>query len=616
MYVLFIKIMPVESFWESKDLIPVAQKKVSVPAEFGLNYSAGQKIQINVPPSIDFFQPKETYLKFDVEIKGDSAEHTGGRGARRLFLDAETGGQVLIRDLRIYSGGAGRILLEEYQNYNVWTALKYDYETNDNLKKKRSLTEGAQVYDPSCRSSHGGKKSDANSCRHNSYFKNGGVNATQDNASHTDDVRQKVKCLLPLNSGIFQSERVFPNMLTEGLVIEIILEENTNVFRQLDTTLQHREVVQKPFFQSLDGSGSNTTGEISSTLASANGSFTSFYLRRDNQQGAGGVVGNCPFVVGQNIVLVSPDNSTNIVASGYGAGANGSQVHITDISYDTAVSPDAIKITVNASMKDITSSGIQINSAVVAQDPRTTAYTPTYTISDTELIVQTVEMPAGFKARMMGMLKEGGTLNYDFLSHTNYKFSQLANDLVSNIRLPVNESRAKAIFMIPTDATQYTKEDSMNASGTYFIEYSGDDSGYQADLKIRSTRSGLVGIADRLNNYQILYDGKLNPTRPVSCSRTSDRISIDQQPIIELEKALAMGGVRPLSFSRFRDNFVVGRALTLQDGVVDLRGRDFSLQVQYDSALAGEDAKNKLWMSWVAHMRRIVVKGDSIMIEI
>jgi len=33
--------MPSESFWESKDLIPVAQKKVSVPAEFGLNYSAG-----------------------------------------------------------------------------------------------------------------------------------------------------------------------------------------------------------------------------------------------------------------------------------------------------------------------------------------------------------------------------------------------------------------------------------------------------------------------------------------------------------------------------------------------------------------------------------------------
>lgn len=606
--------MPVESFWESKDLIPVAQKKVSVPAEFGLNYSAGQKVLITVPPSIDFFQPKETYLKFDVEIKGDTSEETAGR--RRLFLDAETGGQVLIRDLRIYSGGAGRILLEEYQNYNVWTALKYDYETNDNMKKKRSLTEGCQIYDPSCRSTHGTKKTDANSCRHNAYFDNPAVRSTTDSASHTDDVRQKVKCLLPLNTGIFQSERVFPNMLTEGLVIEVILEDNTNVFRQLDTTLQFRETGNNPWFQSVDGSASNTTGAVSSTLTGTNGSFTSFYLRRDNQQGAGNVVGNCPFVVGQNVVLVKNDDSSEIVCSGYGAGANGSQVAITEIAYDTTTNPDMIKVTVNASMKNITASELLVNDAVLAQDPRTTGYTPTYTITDTELIVQQVMMPQGFKARMMSMLKEGGTLNYDFLSHTNYKFSQLAGDLVSNIRLPVNESRAKSVFMIPTDASSYTKEEAMNASGTYMIEYSGEEGGYVEALENRSTRSGLVGIADRLNNYQILYDGKLNPTRPVSCSRTSDRISIDQQPIIELEKALAMGGVRPLSFAKFRENFVVGRALTLQDGVVDLRGRDFSLQVQYDSELADFPAKNKLWHNWVAHLRRIVVKGDAIMIEI
>jgi hypothetical protein len=170
--------------------------------------------------------------------------------------------------------------------------------------------------------------------------------------------------------------------------------------------------------------------------------------------------------------------------------------------------------------------------------------------------------------------------------------------------------------MIPTDSSTYTPEQAMNASGTYFIEYGDEDDGFQELYKIRSTRSGLVGIVDRLNNYQILYDGKLNPTRPVSCERIADRVSIEQQPLIELEKALAMGGIRPLSFTKFRENFCIGRALTLQDGVVDLRGRDFSLQVQYDAAIAGESAKNKLWMSWVAHLRRIVVKGDAISIEI
>ena len=352
------------------------------------------------------------------------------------------------------------------------------------------------------------------------------------------------------------------------------------------------------------------------THPTLSGSATSFYLRRDNQQGAGGVVGNCPFVVGQNVVLSSTGDSASIVASAFGAGANGSQSHITSIDYDTGVDPDMIKITVSSALASITGSDVDINDAVLAQDPRTTTYKPSYTISDTELIIQQVMMPDGFKGRMMSMLKEGGTLNYDFLSYTNYKYSQLAGDTVANIRLPVNESRAKAVFMIPTDSSTYTPEQAMNASGTYFIEYGDEEDGFQELYKKRSTRSGLVGIVDRLNNYQILYDGKLNPTRPVSCERIADRVSIEQQPLIELEKALAMGGIRPLSFSKFRENFCIGRALTLQDGVVDLRGRDFSLQVQYDAAIAEEPSKNKLWMNWVAHLRRIVVKGDAISIEI
>lgn len=598
--------MPTTSFWESKDLIPVAQKKISIPAEFGLNYSAGQKVQITVPPSIDFFQPKETYLKFDVELSGAAS------GTRRLFLDAELGGQVLIRDLRIYSGGAGRILLEEYQNYNVLAALKYDYETNDNYKKKRALTEGCQIYDPSCRSTHGGKMSQANSCRHNAYFTNDGTGLTADTTTHDDDQRDKVKCLLPLNTGIFQSDRVYPNMLTEGIIVEIILEDNVNVFRQLDTTLQFKNPVQNPVFQSVTGTGVAADGKIAALETGTNGSFTSFYLRRDNQQGAGGVVGNCPFVVGQNVVLTDIDDASEIVAAGGGA----TQVAITRIDYDTTTNPDMIKVTVNASMFSKTGADVDINTCVLSQDPRTTGYAPTYTISDTELIVQSVQMPDGFKARMMSMLKEGGTLNYDFLSATNYKYSQLAGDTVANIRLPVNQSRAKAVFMIPTDATAYGKEQAMNGSGTYFIEYAGNEDGPESNIEIMSTRSGLVGIVDSLNNYQILYDGKLNPTRPVPVSKIANRVSIEQQPLIELEKALAMGGIHPLSFAKFRENFCIGRALTLQDGVVDLRGKDFSLQVQYDAPLAGFPAKNKLWHNWVSHLRRIVVKGDAISLEI
>ena len=78
-------------------------------------------------------------------------------------------------------------------------------------------------------------------------------------------------------------------------------------------------------------------------------------------------------------------------------------------------------------------------------------------VSDVELILQQLEMPAGYTRKMMSMMKAGGTLNYDFLSATNYKYSQLSGDVVANIRLPLSQSRAKGILSVPTDSSVYTQ---------------------------------------------------------------------------------------------------------------------------------------------------------------
>ena len=56
------------NFWTSEDKIPIGQTKISVPAEHGLDYSPGQKIEFQIPSSVNFFQPKESYLKFDVVL--------------------------------------------------------------------------------------------------------------------------------------------------------------------------------------------------------------------------------------------------------------------------------------------------------------------------------------------------------------------------------------------------------------------------------------------------------------------------------------------------------------------------------------------------------------------
>ena len=66
----------------------------------------------------------------------------------RLQLDTELGGSVLIKDIMIYGNTAEMPLLEEVQNCNIIAALRYDYDANDSIRRKRAITEGCGLYDP------------------------------------------------------------------------------------------------------------------------------------------------------------------------------------------------------------------------------------------------------------------------------------------------------------------------------------------------------------------------------------------------------------------------------------------------------------------------------------
>jgi hypothetical protein len=219
---------------------------------------------------------------------------------------------------------------------------------------------------------------------------------------------------------------------------------------------------------------------------------------------------------------------------------------------------------------------------------------------------------------MNSMLKAGGAMNYDFLSFTNYKYSQLQSDRVVNIRLPIQNSRCKAILAIPTDATPYSAKHTISADDTYLVNNITRDTGGGDYSYNNSTRSGLVGIADHASNYQFIYNGKLNPNRKVPLGRMSVNLTnqqpLNQQMFIENEKALRMSNIDPLSFTKYQENFFIGRALSLSSGIYDARGKDFNLQVEYQESQA--PTKAKLWNCFVSHLRRIVVRGDAISLEV
>ncbi len=579
------------SFFVSSDKVKTGQTFVSVPSENGLDYRAGGRIDLYIPPTSKFVDLSQTKLKMNVSIALPS--ETAGEVCR-LQLDAETGLHSLIRSVRVFTGRK-TALLEEIEGYDVLTALRFDYEKNQNMVNKRVLTDGATGYEPACRGTKGTTKTDCANCFSNPFYEKQSGTQTTD---FSNDDFQVVSAELELNTGLFRNDAVFPVVLTDGLFLEILLQDSKRVFRQLDSTVKDRRLGLDPIFFSTNGSDSGT-GLTAGVLASAGTTDTLFLDRAQNQTS----VDTCPFVVGQSVALALADNTSFTT----------SDVHITrieQISDALVVGTTKTKITLSANITNnlgVDVGGDSGNVAVLISQSveKKATFEPTYTVSDVNMVVAQISVPDGYENSMMQMMKEGGTMNYDYRSYTNYRYSQVVSDLVANIRLPLIESRASSILCVPTDASVYTGKQALSCSNTYLIDEDPDD------VVNRSNRSGLVGIADELQNYQLIYDGKINPSRKVDTSKISNRTSISQQWCIEAEKALAMADIEPLSFRAFRDNFFIGRALALgQNAVYDARGKDFNLMVEYTGASG--PAKPHLWMNFVAHLRRLVIKQGSV----
>jgi hypothetical protein len=581
------------SFWASENKIAIGQTKVAIPSENGLSYSAGQKIDITVPREIQFFQPKECYLSLDVEIALPT-----GRPSTRLSFDEYIGGQVLIKDIRVYTQGG--TLLEEIQGYNTAVSVMYDYDTNENIRNKRAMTEGTTSSTSFYRGTTGGTESD-NVNHVNSPYYVGVENSTQ-SASFVDADYKKAKLLLPLHTGIFQNDKIFPNSM--GLRLEIVLEQNNIVFRQLDSVNKNNKMTLNPKFHSLNGS---TVPDEWTSGSDAN----IFYVARDNHNIG---INNFPFVVGEAIKFVN-DTTLNLSYN------NASNMVIDQIEFEGASDDNKglLKITLDDTYTNNGSSVFPLGSGsgssylYSANFDNGSAvggktYNPTFTVSNVELIVQKLDMPDGYKKQMNQMMKEGGSMVYDFLSYTNYRQTILASDTVANINLPLNFSRAKSILCVPTDSTVRTTGEVLSCEGAYVYNTESPDIEDN-----HNTRGGLVGIWDNLQNYQFNYNNRLQPSRKISCAKISARDSIDQQPIVELEKALVQAGIQPRSFRAFQRNCVIGRALALQDGVYDCRGKSFSLQVEYNGTAPQFP---KLWNNYVFHLRRLNINADGISVDL
>jgi len=594
------------SYWAPTNKIPISQKSISIPALNGTNHTPTQEVRFKIPETLEFFDPKNSYLEFDVKItptyNGSQTNACSHTQPCLLTLDQDIGAQSLIRTLRILDSNG--VLLEEIDGYNTMVSVKYDYHNNDSLQGRRALTEGTGFYQPAVRGTNGNTRTHTNRYIE-SPFVNQSVATSETRHSATDYIDARIA--MPIHGGIFQNDRIFPNGLVGGLQISILLEDAYRVLRVPDGAMRFRRTTLNPIYGTLDGNNAcATTSQWASDTTS-----DVFYLSPENSIDK---TTKLPFVVGEALGFSKIDGAETLISF-----TNASDAVVDPVIKSFEDSGSGVKITLAVPVKpdvDIeprfTTGNSTVNNHYAVFSKSNTqgaqGQQGTYTVKNSNLVLQTIDVGSSYRDDMMRKMKEGGTITYDFLSATNYKYSQLAGDVVANISLPINNSRCKSILAVPTDATIYSQSEVLNASKTYQIMTNGSDT---QDFHLHSNRPGLEGISDFLTQYQFLYDGKLQPSRRVSTSNTSSKLSISAQHLIELDKALSSAGINGHSLKCFNKNFVVGRSLSIGDGVYDGRNRDFSLQVEYGGSAP---TKNKLWNNFVFHIRRLEITSNAVQV--
>lgn len=582
------------SYWKVGDKINIGQTDIEISCEGGKEYKENQVIGIYIPPSVKFFSGKDSVLQFDLKLASNETT--------KLCLDGVIGAHSLFSRVACYAGNRQE-LLEELTEYPSFVNIKYSYDTSDALRNKRAMTEGCGTWNPTLAGSLGTNKSIQSEVKYSPFFenKNKGKDATTTIDAASEFITARIT--MPLHMGCWaNSTKAFPNLLTNGLFLELTCAPNRSVVKVLDQTTLNRKLSFAPVFGSFDGNASDW-GNASNT--------DNFYTSNDNGQ----FDPSCsPFQVGETIGIYDRQAGTEI--------AMGAALTITSIESGNTGNKQSIKYNFsNSTSPDTATLTAGSRRYVLFSKSRTAAFAPSYTISNPKMVVRSLDMGDQYTKGMLSKMKQGGMIMFDLPSIACSLQSVGANEVQATIPIVCEHAKARSLICMPTDSKPYSALESADSDQTYLIN-STEPNALATDKgkDNRSQQSGYSGIGDNLTSYTFMIDQKQTPSRRVETSKTtSTGAGIDQNHLVELEKSLQQShGCVPRSFVNYQHNFLIGRALTLDSNTIyDGRNKDLRLNLRYEDAIsAGRTArKEKLWKIFISHIKTIMIKGDSIMVE-
>ena len=538
----------------------IPTKSVEVKPEAQVDYNPLDQTQVRflLPQYLGFIDPKECKLQYNLKFSGRGRPQPNSRG----------GCHSLWRDFRIQDG-TGQSTLEEVQDYNVLTAQWWGYTQNHSISSRRTLFEG---------------KSESPAVGESLFYSRG---MDWSSGAITNSLEAKtLEIEQPLYSGILSSDKVFPLMATQGLRLQMTLD-NINRSCVFQTgTLGVQKDTSADISACQSKTPKNAGGDAKPSLADI---FKMAILNPDDAPSGRGVnrnaapFNNNPFDIGDLLyigdgptaeplgVIVGFDKDTdndleisyvpnraNTVGLANNHGAN-SPVYV--------LSRDRV-------------SGVNLTNVPV-ENQLQAAQGITFTMSDVQFILGVVSPPEGYVKAMMNQMESSKGLAMDYKTYSTYRVNLTAKNGLTNQLIPARSQRAYSVLSVPL----------------------------AQDKQLDFEQDSLQGQVDGCQSYQYVIGGHLIPDRPIQLQRYNNvPAHVDALHLIELEKSLVNCGYGVRDLQRVPERFLIGRSFSKYGQVSDLNSRDLSLRMEYSGA-----TEQKLFNHYVCHIRRMVVAQGRVM---
>jgi hypothetical protein len=609
----------------------IPSKSTFVPSDNQLEYTDNQTIRFQIPKFMGFIDSRQTYLKMKVSVRNSPAV---------LRLSNKCGSHALIDQLRVYDGNTNA-QLETIQNYGELAEMLHHYTENRTIRNKRGITEAVEYtsrdYDNKINDDLPSRSAN-NSMFFNSYQTGGG--ATQNATSFMDGLNatdgywngtesNEVEVAMRLYSGILgePNNKMFPAMLTDGLRVEMDLASAGKAFQLWsgagvcsdagevlpDTPESCRFGIincSQGAGQTLDlklyteynagynqivfGGGGGNGAELPEEAYDVGARLVSNQLVGAFNLLRGKVLHAFP---NDNAVNVEPVlvNLGKILSVSCNSGENNGGLMCITLNVEN---PNNVAPTRFQGGAGVNAGGVQpaerCNTCCIRQTDMLNSI-PELVIKDVELVVKTAQPPPSYiEALMKGTQTEEGA-SYDYYSWNVYRNNITSSEQVVQLNVPALNMRATSALVKPIENGK--NENVLN--------------------------NNFESVVDNCKDYNFLIANKQQPTQRVSVANLShlsptgeSEPLVEQVALFETEKALGSSKMAVKNLDHQSDNFVIGRALARYGGVYPLvKDGGFQLRVNYKSA-PQTPQKNKLFITYVGGLRRLVVGTGGVQVQV